>query len=190
MPFLIIKYWLFLSFLTFLFAIFNNSPYSTYVTNFYIDASDVIRPLRGICDKEVFTEFFLTVLLLVLLLQLISMWIAVFTFLFFLNFYALRSICAFLDFWNSLWHMEVLNWYPQFFVFVGPIFNSIFHVFIKHKRDLRLKYVHLVLFFLSLNFYLSFNLSYAIVCNFIVPITLQWTAQNLFVVSIFYRHIL
>ena len=48
----------FLSFLTFLFAIFNNSPYSTYVNNFCIVSFNVIRPFRGLCDNQVFTKFF------------------------------------------------------------------------------------------------------------------------------------
>ena len=52
----------FLSFLTFLFAIFKNSPYSTYVNNFCIVSFDVIGPLRGLCDKQDFTKF-LTILL-------------------------------------------------------------------------------------------------------------------------------
>ena len=51
----------FLSFLTFLFAIFNNSTYSTYVNNFCIVSFDVIRTLQGICDKQGFAEF-LTIL--------------------------------------------------------------------------------------------------------------------------------
>ena len=51
----------FLSFLTFLFAIFNNSPYSTYAYNFYTVSFDVIRPLGGLCDKQGFTKF-LTIL--------------------------------------------------------------------------------------------------------------------------------
>ena len=65
---------MFLSFLTFLFAIFNSSPYSTYVYDFCIVSFDVIRPLPGLGDKQGFTKF-LTILqvLLVLLLQLISM---------------------------------------------------------------------------------------------------------------------
>ena len=68
------KVLMFLSFLTFLFAIFNNSPYSTYVYDFCIVSFDVIRPLPGLGDKQGFTKF-LTILpvLLVLLLQLISM---------------------------------------------------------------------------------------------------------------------
>ena len=51
----------FLSFLTFLSAIFNNSPYSTYVYNFYIVSFDLIRPLQELCDKKGFTKF-LTIL--------------------------------------------------------------------------------------------------------------------------------
>ena len=51
----------FLSFLTFLFAIFNNSPDSTYVYNFYIVSFDVIRRLGGLSDKQGFTKF-LTIL--------------------------------------------------------------------------------------------------------------------------------
>ena len=47
----------FLSFLTFLSAIFNNSPYSTYVYNFYIISFDLIRPLGELCDKKGFTKF-------------------------------------------------------------------------------------------------------------------------------------
>ena len=37
---------------------FNNSPYSTYVNNFSVVSCDVIRPLQGICDKEIFYKFF------------------------------------------------------------------------------------------------------------------------------------
>ena len=51
----------FLSFLTFLFTMFNNSPYSRYVNSFCVVSFDVIRPLRGICDKQGFTKF-LTIL--------------------------------------------------------------------------------------------------------------------------------
>ena len=51
----------FLSFLTFLFAIFNNIPHSTYVSNFCIVSFDVITPLQGLCDKQGFTKF-LTIL--------------------------------------------------------------------------------------------------------------------------------
>ena len=51
----------FLSFLAFSYAIFNNSPYSTYVNNFCIVSFDVIRRLRGLCDKPGFTKF-LTIL--------------------------------------------------------------------------------------------------------------------------------
>ena len=42
----------FLSFLTFLLTIFNNSPDSTYVNNFCIVSFHVIRHLRGLCDKQ------------------------------------------------------------------------------------------------------------------------------------------
>ena len=57
------KVLIFLSFLTFLFAIFNNNPYSTYVNNFSIVSFDIIRPLRigRLCDKQGFTKF-LTIL--------------------------------------------------------------------------------------------------------------------------------
>ena len=48
---------MFLSLLKFLFAIFNNSPYSTCVNNFCIVSFDVIRPLWGLCDKQGFTKF-------------------------------------------------------------------------------------------------------------------------------------
>ena len=51
----------FLTFLTFLFLIFNNSPHSTYVNNFSIVSFDVIKPLRRVCDKQSFTKF-LTIL--------------------------------------------------------------------------------------------------------------------------------
>ena len=47
----------------------------------------------------------------------------------------------------------------------GFLFNSVFfvHVFVKHKRDLRLKYILVAFVFLSSNFYLS---TYDdIVCN-------------------------
>ena len=47
----------FLLFLKFLLAIFNNSPHSTYVSNFGIVSFDVIRPLRGIRDKHIFRVF-------------------------------------------------------------------------------------------------------------------------------------
>ena len=46
---------------TFLFAIFNNSPHSTYVNNFSIVSFDIIRPLRRVCGKKGFTKF-LTIL--------------------------------------------------------------------------------------------------------------------------------
>ena len=51
----------FLSFLTFLFAIFNNSPYGTYVYNFCTVSFHVIRSMRGLCDNQGFTNF-LTIL--------------------------------------------------------------------------------------------------------------------------------
>ena len=53
MPFVNNKY-CFLLFLLFLFAIFNCSPHSIYVNNCCVASFDVIRPLRGICDKQVF----------------------------------------------------------------------------------------------------------------------------------------
>ena len=43
------------------------------------------------------------------------------------------------------------------FVLVGSFLNSVFHVFSKNKRDLRLKYVLVAFVFLSLSFYLSTN---------------------------------
>ena len=46
-----------LLFLKFLLAIFNSSPYSTYVYNFCIVSFDVIRPLQGFCYKQGFTKF-------------------------------------------------------------------------------------------------------------------------------------
>ena len=46
----------FLSFFTFLFAIFNNGPYSTYVYNFCIVSFDVVRSLRRLCDKQGLTK--------------------------------------------------------------------------------------------------------------------------------------
>ena len=45
-----------LSFFTFLFAISNNGPYSTYAYNFCIVSFDVLRPLRGLCDKQGLTK--------------------------------------------------------------------------------------------------------------------------------------
>ena len=47
---------------TFLFAVFNNSPHSTYVNNFCIVSFDMIRPLRRVCGKKGFTKV-LTILL-------------------------------------------------------------------------------------------------------------------------------
>ena len=65
----------FLSFLIFLSTKFNNNPYSTCVNSFYIVSFDVIKPLRGLCNKQGFTKF-LTILpncSVVILFQLISM---------------------------------------------------------------------------------------------------------------------
>lgn len=56
MPFVIIKYWLVKSFLTILFGLFSNSPYSKYVNKFCLIWFDVIRPLRGICDGQLFIK--------------------------------------------------------------------------------------------------------------------------------------
>ena len=79
-------------------AIFNNSPRSIYVNNYCIVSLDVIRSLRGNCDKQFFTVFltksFSKVFyrLLVLLLELIIMLIAVFAF-----FYSHDFLCFTLD---------------------------------------------------------------------------------------------
>ena len=48
--------------MTFLFATFNNSPHITDVYNFCIASFHVIRPMRGLCDRQGFTNF-LTILL-------------------------------------------------------------------------------------------------------------------------------
>ena len=57
MLFVNIKHWLIIVFNIFC-AIFNNSPHSIYVNNCCIVSFDVIRPLGGICDKQVLTESF------------------------------------------------------------------------------------------------------------------------------------
>ena len=41
----------FLSLLTVLLAIFNNTPYNTYANNFCIFSFDLVRPFWGLCDK-------------------------------------------------------------------------------------------------------------------------------------------
>ena len=46
----------FLSLLTFLFTILNNSPYSMHVYNFCIVSFHVIRPTQGLCGKQGFTN--------------------------------------------------------------------------------------------------------------------------------------
>ena len=43
-------------YLLFLYAIFNNSPHKIYVNNCVV-LFDVIKPLRGIYDKQIFTEY-------------------------------------------------------------------------------------------------------------------------------------
>ena len=48
-----------------------------------------------------------------------------------------------------------MSWDHQFPVFVGLFLVLFFHVFVKHKRDLRLKYVLVSFVFLSSKFYLS-----------------------------------
>ena len=53
------------------------------------------------------------------------------------------------DIWKYWKHRDY-----QFLVFVGFFFISVFHVFVKHKRDLRLKYVLAAFVFLSSKFYL------------------------------------
>ena len=55
MPFVSIKYCLIVVFNNFC-AIFSNSRHSIYENNCCIVSFDVIRPLGGICDKQVFTE--------------------------------------------------------------------------------------------------------------------------------------
>ena len=47
----------FLSLLTFLFAIFNNSPHSTYTNNFSIVSFDIIRPLWRVCETRFYKIF-------------------------------------------------------------------------------------------------------------------------------------
>ena len=149
----------FLSFLTFLFAIFNNSPYSTYAYNFYTVSFDVIRPLGGLCDKQGFTKF-LTILpncsvgVTVAVDKYVNSsiyFLGFYDFLWFtLDLYILGSLKCLMTS-GGIKSIETTN---SLFLCVSFLI-LFFHVFVKHKRDLRLKYVLLAFVFLSSKLYLS-----------------------------------
>ena len=149
----------FLSFLTFLFTIFNNSLCSTYVYNFYIVSFHVIWSMRGLCDKQCFTNF-LTVLpncsvgVTVAVDKYVNNSIYFFgsyDFLWFtLDLYILRPLKC-LNTFGSIKSIETTN---SMFLWVSFLI-LFFHVFVKHKRDLWLKYILVVFVFLSSKFYLS-----------------------------------
>ena len=150
----------FLSFLTFLFTIFNNSLCSTYVYNFYIVSFHVIRSMRGLCDKQGFTNF-----LTILPNSSVGVTVAVdkyvnnsiyffgsYDFLWFtLGLYILRPLKC-LNTSGSIKSIETTN---SMFLWVSFLILFFFHVFVKHKRDLWLKYILVAFVFLSSKFYLS-----------------------------------
>ena len=121
---------------------------------------DVIRPLRGICGKKGLTKF-LTIL------PNCSAGVTVTV-----DNYVKNSIYNF-DFYNFLWFTLDLHILGSLkclmtsgsiksikatnLCFYGSFLMLLFHVFVKHKRDLRLKYVLVALVFVSSNFYLSTN---------------------------------
>ena len=131
----------FLSFLTFLFTIFNNSLCSTYVYNFYIVSFHVIRSMRGLCDKQGFTNF-----LTILPNSSVGVTVAVdkyvnnsiyffgsYDFLWFtLDLYILRPLKC-LNTSGSIKSIETTN---SMFLWVSFLILFFFHVFVKHKRDL------------------------------------------------------
>ena len=84
-------------YLLFLYAIFNNSPHNIYVNNCVV-LFDVIKPLRGIYDKQTFTEY-----LALLTNCSVNVTVAVDKYvnssiynLVFMRFYDLRYTCTFL----------------------------------------------------------------------------------------------
>ena len=161
----------FLSFLTFLFAIFNNSPYSTYVNNFCTVSFDVIRPFRGLYENQVFTKFF-TILpnCSVGVTAAVDKYVnssiyflCFYDFLWFtLDLYLLGPLKSLMIF-GSIKSIETTN---SLFLWV-PFLILFFHVFVKHKRDLRLKYVLVAFVSLSSNFFLSTydDIVYNKLCN-------------------------
>ena len=89
------------------------------------------------------------------------MWIAVFTFLVFINFYAyVRLVHSWVfkmpyDIMTSE-SIKSISTTNSLFFWV-PFLILFFYVFVKHKLNLRLKYVLVSLVFLCSNFYLSTN---------------------------------
>ena len=111
------------------FAIFKKSPYSTNVNNFSIVSFDIIRSLRRLCDKPVFTNF-LTVLpncsagvSTVVVDKYVNSSISCFGFYDFLWFTLNFFILGPLKYLMTSGSINSIN--HQSFVFVGPFFNSV-----------------------------------------------------------------
>ena len=80
------------------------------------------------------------------------MWIAVFTFLVFMTFYSLRFLGSLKCLMTpGVERIETTN---SLLLWVSFL-NLFFHAFVKHQRDLRLKYVLFAFAFLYSKFYLS-----------------------------------
>ena len=149
----------FLLLLTFLFAILNNSPYSTHVCSFCKVSFRVIRPMQGLCGKQGFTNF-----LIILRNCSVGVTLAVdkhvnssiyffgfYDFLWFtLNLYIPEPLKCLMTS-GSIKSIETTN---SQFLWVSFLF-LFFHVFVRHKHDLRVKYVLVDFVFLSSKFYLS-----------------------------------
>ena len=118
----------------------------------------VIRPLLGLCDKQGFTKF-LTIL------PNCSFGVSVAV-----NKKILKAIFTFYSFYDFLWFtLDLYILGPLKYLMTSGSIKSIettnspflwvsflilfFHVFVKHERDLRLKYVLFAFVFLSSKFY-------------------------------------
>ena len=143
------------------------------VNNFCIVSFNVIRPLRGISDKQGFTKF-LTILrncfvsvTVAVDKQYVKSSISISGFYDFLWFTVDFFILGPLKCLMTSWSIKSIHTTNSLFLWV-PFLIQFFHVFVKHKCDLRL-YVLFALVFLSSNFYLSINgdivYSNFILCN-------------------------
>ena len=135
---------------------FNNSPHSTYVNSFSLVSFDIIRPLWRVCDKQGFTKLIGVTLVVD---KYVNSSIYFFGFYYFLWFtlalYILGPLKCLMTF-ESINSIETTN---PLFLWV-PFLILFFHVFVKYKHDLRLKYVLIAFVFLCSSFYLSTYIVY------------------------------
>ena len=128
-----------LSFLTFLFAIFNSSQYSTYVCNFCIVSFHIIRSIREFCDKLGLNKF-----LTILPRSSVGFTVAVDKYV--------NSSVYFFGFYDFFWFMldlyilgplkclmisgsfKIIETTNSLFLRISFLI-LVFHVFVKHKRE-------------------------------------------------------